>query len=293
MGFLRQFVVNRQALGRGLKALIPQAEESRGDEIRQIPVSAIQPNPYQPRRNFDEEGLQELAGSIREKGVLQPITVRDIDQGFELVAGERRWRAAQIAGLREIPALIRELSDREVMEIALIENLQREDLNPIEEAEAYQVLMREFELTQEEVAKVVGKGRPTIANRLRLLRLPEIVRQWVGGGELSPGHAKILLMLGEEQAVELGRRCVNEGWSVRQLEEHLQTKKTNAARSRKSPRLAQQNCLLREVEERLEGVLGTKVKIKDRQGKGKIEVEYYSTEELNRILEMIAGDVWD
>ena len=163
--------MNRQALGRGLKALIPQAEESRGDEIRQIPVGSIQPNPYQPRREFDEEGLQELAGSIREKGVLQPITVRDTDQGFELVAGERRWRAAQIAGLREIPALVRGLSDREVMEIALIENLQREDLNPIEEAEAYQVLMREFGLTQEEVAKAVGKGRPTIANRLRLLRL--------------------------------------------------------------------------------------------------------------------------
>ena len=174
--------MSRQALGRGLKALIPQAEDAKGEEIRQIPVSAIQPNPYQPRRDFDEEGLQELAGSISEKGVLQPITVRDMDQGFQLVAGERRWRAAQIAGLREIPALIRELSDREVMEIALIENLQREDLNPIEEAEAYQVLMREFELTQEQVAKAVGKGRPTIANRLRLLRLPEIVRRWVSGG---------------------------------------------------------------------------------------------------------------
>jgi ParB family chromosome partitioning protein len=285
--------MNRQALGRGLKALIPQAEESRGDEIRQIPVSAIQPNPYQPRRDFDEEGLQELAGSISEKGVLQPITVRDMDQGFQLVAGERRWRAAQIAGLREIPALIRELSDREVMEIALIENLQREDLNPIEEAEAYQVLMREFELTQEQVAKAVGKGRPTIANRLRLLRLPEIVRRWVSGGELSPGHAKVLLMFDEERAIELGRRSVDEGWSVRQLEEYLQTKKTETARSTRSPRLVQESPLLREVEERLEGVLGTKVKIKDRQGKGKIEVEYYSTEELNRILETIAGDVWD
>lgn len=285
--------MNRQALGRGLKALIPQAEESRGDEIRQIPVGSIQPNPYQPRREFDEEGLQELAGSIREKGVLQPITVRDTDQGFELVAGERRWRAAQIAGLREIPALVRGLSDREVMEIALIENLQREDLNPIEEAEAYQVLMREFGLTQEEVAKAVGKGRPTIANRLRLLRLPDVVRQWVGGGKLSPGHAKVLLMLNEEGAIELGRRSVDEGWSVRQLEEYLQTKKTKAIRSRKSPKLTQQSPLLREVEERLEGVLGTKVKIKDREGKGRIEVEYYSTEELNRILETIAGDVWD
>jgi len=285
--------MSRQALGRGLKALIPQAEAVRGEEVRQVPVSAIQPNPYQPRRNFDEESLRELAASIKEKGVLQPVTVREKDGGFELVAGERRWRAAQVAGLSEIPALLRQLSDREVMEIALIENLQREDLNPIEEAEAYEVLMREFELTQEDVARAVGKGRPTIANRLRLLRLPAAVREWVADGQLSAGHAKILVVMDEERAVELGRRCVDEGWSVRQLEEFLRSPKARSGRGRQVVQVERQNPLIREVEERLQGALGTKVKIKDKEGKGKIEVEYYSTEELNRILEVIAGQAWD
>jgi ParB family chromosome partitioning protein len=285
--------MSRQALGRGLKALIPQAEDVKGEEIRQIPVSAIEPNPYQPRRSFDEEGLEELAASIKEKGVLQPITVRGKGETFELVAGERRWRAAQVAGLSEIPAVVRELSDQEVMEIALIENLQREDLNPIEEAEAYQMLIREFELTQEEVAKAVGKGRPTIANRLRLLRLPDAVREWVASGQLSAGHAKILVMMDEKQAVGLGRRCVNEGWSVRQLEEFLQSPRGQSQGRQRERPLKRQDPLLREVEERLEGILGTKVRIRDKKGKGRIEVDYYSTEELNRLLEVIAGGAWD
>ena len=285
--------MSRQALGRGLKALIPQAEDAKGEEIRQIPVSAVEPNPYQPRRSFDQENLRELAASIKEKGVLQPVTVREKGEIFELVAGERRWRAAQVAGLSEIPAVVRELSDREVMEIALIENLQREDLNPIEEAEAYQVLMREFQLTQEEVAKAVGKGRPTVANRLRLLRLPEAVRGWVAGGQLSAGHAKILVMMDEERAIELARRCVERGWSVRQLEEFLQDASAKPRGQKVGRPLERQDPLLRDVEERLQGVLGTKVRIKDKKGKGKIEVDYYSTEELNRILEVIAGGAWD
>ena len=285
--------MSRQALGRGLKALIPQAEDAKGEEIRQIPVSAVEPNPYQPRRSFDQENLRELAASIKEKGVLQPVTVREKGEIFELVAGERRWRAAQVAGLSEIPAVVRELSDREVMEIALIENLQREDLNPIEEAEAYQVLMREFQLTQEEVAKAVGKGRPTVANRLRLLRLPEAVREWVAGGQLSAGHAKMLVMMDEERAIELARRCVDRGWSVRQLEEFLQDASAKPRGQKVGRPLERQDPLLRDVEERLQGVLGTKVRIKDKKGKGKIEVDYYSTEELNRILEVIAGGAWD
>ena len=219
--------------------------------------------------------------------------MRGKGETFELVAGERRWRAAQVAGLSEIPAVVRELSDQEVMEIALIENLQREDLNPIEEAEAYQMLIREFELTQEEVAKAVGKGRPTIANRLRLLRLPDAVREWVASGQLSAGHAKILVMMDEKQAVGLGRRCVNEGWSVRQLEEFLQSPRGQSQGRQRERPLKRQDPLLREVEERLEGILGTKVRIRDKKGKGRIEVDYYSTEELNRLLEVIAGGAWD
>jgi ParB family chromosome partitioning protein len=285
--------VSRQALGRGLKALIPQAEAERGEEIKHIPVEAVEPNPYQPRRHFDEEGLAELAASIKEKGVLQPITVREKNGTFELVAGERRWRAAQIAGLSEIPAVVRELADREVMEIALIENLQREDLNPIEEAEAYAVLMEEFSLTQEEVAQAVGKGRPTVANRLRLLRLPDVVKGWIAEGRLSAGHAKILVVMDGQLAEELARRCVEEGWSVRQLEEYLETDQGKRRKARRFRASGASSPVIREVEERLQQVLATKVRIKDRDGKGRIEVEYYSTEELNRILDVIGGGLLD
>lgn len=285
--------MSRQALGRGLKALIPQAEAERGEEIKHIPVEAVEPNPYQPRRHFDEEGLAELAASIKEKGVLQPITVREKNGTFELVAGERRWRAAQIAGLSEIPAVVRELADREVMEIALIENLQREDLNPIEEAEAYAVLMEEFSLTQEEVAQAVGKGRPTVANRLRLLRLPDVVKGWIAEGRLSAGHAKILVVMDGQLAEELARRCVEEGWSVRQLEEYLETDQGKRRKARRFRASGASSPIIREVEERLQQVLATKVRIKDRDGKGRIEVEYYSTEELNRILDVIGGGLLD
>jgi ParB family chromosome partitioning protein len=276
-----------------LKALIPQAEAERGEEIKHIPVEAVEPNPYQPRRHFDEEGLAELAASIKEKGVLQPITVREKNGTFELVAGERRWRAAQIAGLSEIPAVVRELADREVMEIALIENLQREDLNPIEEAEAYAVLMEEFSLTQEEVAQAVGKGRPTVANRLRLLRLPDVVKGWIAEGRLSAGHAKILVVMDGQLAEELARRCVEEGWSVRQLEEYLETDQGKRRKARRFRASGASSPVIREVEERLQQVLATKVRIKDRDGKGRIEVEYYSTEELNRILDVIGGGLLD
>lgn len=286
--------MSRQALGRGLKALIPQVEEARGEEIKQIAMESIEPNPYQPRITFDEDSLQELAASIEEKGVLQPITVREKGERFELVAGERRWRAARMAGLKEIPALVRKLSDREIMEIALIENLQREDLNPIEEAQAYGVLMQEFGLTQEEVAQAVGKGRPTVANRLRLLRLPGKVQEHIADGSLSPGHGKILVIMDEDRANSLAKRCIEENWSVRQLEEFLSSAAGKGGRRKGKPRDKEvQSPVIREVEERLQGVLGTRVRIRDKKGKGRIEVEYYSVEELNRILDVIAGETWD
>lgn len=286
--------MSRQALGRGLKALIPQVEEARGEEIKQIAMESIEPNPYQPRITFDEDSLQELAASIEEKGVLQPITVREKGERFELVAGERRWRAARMAGLKEIPALVRKLSDREIMEIALIENLQRQDLNPIEEAQAYGVLMQEFGLTQEEVAQAVGKGRPTVANRLRLLRLPGKVQEHIADGSLSPGHGKILVIMDEDRANSLAKRCIEENWSVRQLEEFLSSAAGKGGRRKGKPRDKEvQSPVIREVEERLQGVLGTRVRIRDKKGKGRIEVEYYSVEELNRILDVIAGETWD
>lgn len=286
--------MSRQALGRGLKALIPQVEEARGEEVKQIAMESIEPNPYQPRITFDEDSLQELAASIEEKGVLQPITVREKGERFELVAGERRWRAARMAGLKEIPALVRKLSDREIMEIALIENLQRQDLNPIEEAQAYGVLMQEFGLTQDEVAQAVGKGRPTVANRLRLLRLPGKVQEHIADGSLSPGHGKILVIMDEDRANSLAKRCIEENWSVRQLEEFLSSAAGKGGRRKGKPRDKEvQSPVIREVEERLQGVLGTRVRIRDKKGKGRIEVEYYSVEELNRILDVIAGETWD
>lgn len=282
--------MSRQALGRGLRALLPQVEEAEGEEVLSIPVDAIRPNPHQPRREFPAEKLEELAASIREKGVLQPITVRRREGAFELVAGERRWRAARIAGLREIPAILRDLTDREVREIALIENLQREDLNPVEEAEAYEALMEDFGLTQEEVARAVGKGRPTVTNRLRLLRLPEEVRELVAAGRLSAGHAKALVSLPPERQIGLARRCVEEELSVRQLEEIVKRGKGHESGRRQRRKEEKRDPVVEEVEERLRGALGTKVRVKDRQGRGCIEVEYYSTEELNRILEIILGE---
>ena len=286
--------MTRPALGRGLKALIPQIDEADSGGVVTIPLDAIEANPFQPRRTFDEDSLRELAASIKRKGVLQPITVRPLGSRFQLVAGERRWRAAEMAGIVEIPPLVRELSDRHVMEIALIENLQREDLNPMEEAEAYAKLMMEFQLTQEEVATAVGKSRPTIANRLRLLRLPQDVRDWIADGSLSPGHGKILVMLGEGKSVELGLRCINEGWSVRQLEEYLSSGDKQVSKPKKRvPVPLPRDPLISHIEDRLRGVLGTKVRVQDKRGKGKIEVEYYSTEELNRILEIIGGNEWE
>jgi len=273
-------------LGKGLGALIPErgGAEAEGKRAPALcGIEEIQPNPLQPRKTFPDEQLQELADSIKEKGILQPLMVRRRGDKFELIAGERRWRAAQRAGMREVPVLVKEVSDSEMLELSLIENIQREDLNPIEEAEAYKRLMEEFDLTQEEVSRKIGKDRTTIANTIRLLKLPPEVKQSLSEGKISMGHARAFLGLdGADRQRALLRRLLLGGLSVRQIENII---KRLRAGSPSSPRKG--NPDWSPLVEDLQRVLGTRVKIVGRRKRGKIEIEYYSAEELDRLVEML------
>lgn len=282
--------MSRKALGRGLKALIPQVEEGDG-RVQELPINTICPNPNQPRRNFDEDALQELADSIREHGVLEPLIVRPVGGSYEIVVGERRWRACQIAGVTTVPVLIRDLSDRDAMELALVENLQREDLNPIEEAEAYRRLLDEFGLTQEEVARRVGKERSTVANRLRLLGLRGRSREALEKGEISAGHAKVLLSITSDAHRDaVVRRIVDEGLSVRQTEQLVrrlqQQAKRPVPREERKPDL---DVHWAAIEDELRRVLGTKVNVVHKGSKGRIEIEFYTEEDVERILNVLRG----
>lgn len=276
--------MQKKGLGRGLGALIPQLEDISGLQPRNIPITEISPAPFQPRKAMNQSRLKELARSIKEKGVLQPIIVRRTQKGYELVIGERRWRAAQLIGLKELPALVRESSDSEAMEIALIENIQREDLNPLEEALAYQRLLDDFNLTQEQIAKRVGKDRSSITNYLRLLRLPNTVKTDLAAGALSMGHARALLTLPSTEEQEAARSLIlTKGWSVRQAETYLKDRKIKLRLSAsKKPRL--KDIFIRDLEENLQATLGTRVTIRGKGGRGKIEILFSSLEELDRIL---------
>ncbi len=285
----------KRGLGRGLDALMGAGAAETGAEqvgsgpqgLRMISREHLRPSSVQPRRSFDEESLRELAESIRERGMVQPIVARPVDGGYEIVAGERRWRAAEAAGLSEVPVLVRECTDGEALELALVENLQREDLNPIEEAEGYRVLVEEFGLRQEDVADRVGRSRSAVANSLRLLRLPEEIRGWIQSGDLSVGHAKVLLSIPEAAArTALARRCVRDGWSVRMLEAFVE--KARGGGSKRAPRpRSERDPILADVENRLQQRLGTRVRIDAKGERGRIEIEYYSAEELNRLLELL------
>ena len=285
--------MSRQALGRGLRALIPEGslEPARGEGIREVAVDRVAPNPYQPRRQFSEENLQELAESIRVHGVLEPVVVRPAADGegerYQLVIGERRWRAAQMAGLSAVPVVVRRVSDREMVQMALVENLQREDLNPMEEAEAYRRLIQEFGMSQEQVAEFLGRARPTIANSLRLLELEEPVRRLLEEGRLTAGHGKALLGLpAGPQRVRLAQRVAERGLSVRQTEE-LVRQLTEKAPARDEPR-AGTGRPWAQVEASLERVLGTRVTIRQGRKGGRIEIAFYGDEELWRLLELFA-----
>lgn len=287
--------MQRRGLGKGLGALIPEVGAVERDQIRDLAVEQIRPNPRQPRKQFSEEKLAELAASIREHGIVQPVVVRPVGpDAFELVAGERRWRAAQQAGLARLPAVVREFTPAQVMEIALIENLQREDLNPLEEAEAYRLLLEEFGLTQEELARRLGKSRPQISNTLRLLQLPAAVRQDLAAGRLTMGHAKVLLGLDDSGLMEtLAQRTVAENLSVRELESALTEvprprEHSKGGRPRKQPSRDQQ---LLAIEARLRELFGTPVKVLPGTPRGRVEIYYYGEEDLARIYDLLSGRV--
>ena len=277
-------MAQRKALGRGLSALLG-TPETEIEQIREVDIDRILPNGQQPRKNFDDESLNELADSIRTHGVIQPIVVQPLPENFfQIIAGERRWRASQRAGLVRIPVVIREIGAETSLEIALIENLQREDLNPIEEAQAYEKLIADYGLTQDEVAHRVGKGRATIANMLRLLRLPPEVQQWISETKLSTGHAKALLALSElGTIVEAARKIIQGGLSVRQAEA-LVSRYVNGQEHEKSETVSQDPNVAAAIHA-LEQNLGTKVTIQEQNGKGHIELHFFSFEEMNRLYE--------
>lgn len=276
----------RQALGKGLGALIPEkpSPEVDGKKIFQYcGIEEVQPNPYQPRKAHDDAHLQDLVASIREKGILQPLVVRRKGQGYELIAGERRWRAAQKAGMKELPIIIKDVSESEILELSLIENIQREDLNPIEEAEAFKGLVEQFHLTQEEISRRVGKDRTTIANALRLLKLPPEIRQNLLDGEISMGHARAFLSLDgpEKQRLAL-KKVLAAGLSVRQTESLVKRLRLKGRRAPLKDR-AQWHSLVEE----LQRILGTKVRIVGKSSRGRIEINYYSQDELDRIIDLL------
>ena len=276
-------------LGRGLEALIPQIADGSADDVVRILVADLKPSPYQPRREFDLEKLQELADSIREHGVLQPIVIRKgLGRWYEIIAGERRFRAAKQLGMETIPALVRDITDRQAMEIALIENLQREDLSPIEVAEAYAKIMEHFELTQEQLAVRVGQSRPHVANLLRLLSLPPDIREHVSRGTISMGHARALLALPDAQAQRaVAKKIEVEGLTVRAVEQLVQ-RLQNVSRGtfpKKPPPNVSPGLTV--YEDQLRDILGTSVRVQSGKQRGKIEIEYFSLEDLERIMQIL------
>jgi ParB family chromosome partitioning protein len=286
--------VQTKGLGKGLSALIGNAAPAKAQTSSEshglrVPIEQISPSPYQPRRSFDEGKIEELAASIRNQGIIQPLVVRRKEDRYELIAGERRWRAAMKAGLKEVPAVVREASDHEALQLALVENLQREDLNPIEEANGYRRLQDEFHWSQEEMAEKVGKSRPAIANALRLLALPNEVQQEVTRGNLPAGQARALLGLPTEALIiSTCRDVISKGLSTRETEKVVRALVTG----RRRRRTAIIDADMRAIIEDMQRSLGTRVRLlpKVRSNKGKIEIEYYSLPDLDRIIQKITGN---
>jgi ParB family transcriptional regulator, chromosome partitioning protein len=292
----------RRALGKGLESLLPRVQavaetpaqpQAEPGKPREIPVGEIDRSPYQTRTRFDEAQLAELAASVAATGVVQPIVVRPIAGGrFQLIAGERRWLASQHAGKDTVPAIVRHASDEQAMEMTIVENLQRTDLNPMEQARAYEQLAREFQLTQEQMAKRTGKDRASVANFLRLLRLPAPVQAQVETGELSFGHARTLLSLEDPESIlKAALKVTALSMSVRQTETYVQgilNPETKKVKGEEKEKIVDPN--VREVQETLQRALGLKVRVEDRKGRGRVIIEYGKIEEFDRLLEMLAGD---
>lgn len=277
-----------KGLGKGLGAFFPPVEVADEDQIREIELKQLRPNPYQPRKMFAPEAIQELKESIETHGILQPLIVRRSIKGFEIVVGERRFRAATEAGLKTVPVVIRDLDEQKMMELALIENLQREDLNPVEEAQAYQKLMEGLHVTQEELAHRLGKSRPHIANHLRLLQLSNPVRDAIVAGDLSMGHGRALLGLKDKNKMKsVLDRVKKEKLNVRQLENMIQQINKNVPRETTPPKKQSKDVLLREKEAFLRERFGTAVTINKSKRKGKIEIAFYSDDDLERVLELL------
>lgn len=276
-----------KGLGKGLGALIPDMGEVEDEKMTELKLTELRPNPYQPRKEFRRESLEELADSMKQYGIVQPLVVRKSIHGFEIVTGERRFRAAELAGLKTIPVVVRECDDDQMMELALIENLQREDLNPIEIALAYQKLMDHFSFTQEELAERVGKSRPHVANFLRLLQLPSDLQKDVSRGTISMGHARALLAIKQpDMQRKLAEKVKQDQMSVRELETLIQRLQTKGAKKEKKPETHQVSPTIKHYEDLLQQVFHTPVKIKQGRKKGKIEIEYYSDQELERLIEL-------
>lgn len=279
-------------LGRGLEALIPSVEpesEKQGESLLNIEVARIRMNPKQPRTDFDPQGLEELKQSILENGVIQPITVRPKDDGYELISGERRLRAVMELGYEKIPAYILPVeSDEKMLELALVENIQREDLNPIELAKAYEKLQTEYGLTQEEVAQKVGKDRATVANFIRLLKLPEAIQESLSKGEITMGHARALMGLSSPtDQLQLWKKILAKGLNVRQVEEAVRTSMGSKPGAKKETG-SHVPPFVQEIEDRIRKILGTQIKVHYSPKGGKIEIHYYSDEDLDRILELLS-----
>ncbi len=296
----------KRGLGRGLEALLgpsagatPALEAQPGDALKRLPVKQLQPGKFQPRRTMDDDKLRELAESIKAQGVVQPVVVRPLAGGtggkdrYEIVAGERRWRATQLAGLIEIPAVVRQLDDRTVVAMALIENIQREDLNPLEEAQALQRLIDEFDLTHAAAAAAVGRSRAAVSNLLRLLELPAAIRELVESRALEMGHARALLPLGEQAAVALAKQAVEQGWSVREIEHRVQllgAGKVAAGQRRKAKAATRPAADIATLERELAESLGTRVNVlHGRGGKGRLVIHYSDLDTLDGVLERLRG----